>query len=91
MGVDPGLSSDAPFYIMISRGSRWCPRRGPVVRSDSLEPGKNAPAVALIRPGLWLQRLTTREPDDAQITVAIRALSEALEMERRGGLPAVPA
>jgi len=48
-------------------------------------------AAALVRPGLWLQLLTTREPDDEQIAVAIRALSEALEMERRGGLPAVPA
>ena len=26
------------------------------------------------RPGLWLQRLTTREPDDAQVEVAIAAL-----------------
>jgi uncharacterized protein YqhQ len=44
-----------------------------------------------VQPGLWLQRLTTREPDDQQIAVAIRALREALEMERRGALPAVPA
>ena len=27
-----------------------------------------------IAPGLWLQRLTTREPDDSQIEVAIKAL-----------------
>ncbi len=37
----------------------------------------------LIRPGLWLQRLTTREPSEDQIEVAIRALTEALEMEPR--------
>lgn len=87
------LPTRLPFYIMIFprlamvpliaglsyEAIRWSARR------------KNALAVALIRPGLWLQRLTTREPDDAQIAVAIRALSEALEMERRGGLPAVPA
>jgi len=37
----------------------------------------------LILPGLWLQRLTTREPSDDQIEVAIRALDEALAMEPR--------
>jgi len=33
----------------------------------------------LIAPGLALQRLTTREPDEAQIEVAIRSLEEALD------------
>ena len=33
---------------------------------------------ALITPGLWLQRITTKEPDDAQLEVAIIALREAL-------------
>ena len=37
----------------------------------------------LILPGLWLQRLTTREPSDDQIEVAIRAMQEALAMEPR--------
>jgi uncharacterized protein YqhQ len=37
----------------------------------------------LILPGLLLQRLTTREPSDDQIEVAIRAMSEALAMEPR--------
>lgn len=37
----------------------------------------------VIRPGLWLQRLTTREPSADQIEVAIRALNEALAMEPR--------
>jgi uncharacterized protein YqhQ len=32
----------------------------------------------LAAPGLWLQRLTTREPDDAQIEVAIRAMETAV-------------
>jgi uncharacterized protein YqhQ len=36
----------------------------------------------LVAPGLWLQRLTTREPDDTQVDVAIRALREVLERER---------
>jgi uncharacterized protein YqhQ len=33
-----------------------------------------------ITPGLALQRLTTGEPDDAQLEVAIRSLNEALEV-----------
>lgn len=37
----------------------------------------------LMQPGLWLQRLTTREPSDDQIEVAIRALNEAVAMEPR--------
>ncbi len=35
----------------------------------------------LLRPGLWLQRLTTREPSDDQIEVAIVALKKTLEKE----------
>jgi len=35
----------------------------------------------LIQPGLLLQRLTTREPDDAQIEVALSALIEVLKLE----------
>jgi uncharacterized protein YqhQ len=34
----------------------------------------------IIGPGLALQRLTTREPDDSQIEVAIRSMNEALEV-----------
>jgi uncharacterized protein YqhQ len=36
----------------------------------------------LVVPGMWLQRLTTREPDDGQVEVAIRALQEVLDGER---------
>jgi uncharacterized protein YqhQ len=32
----------------------------------------------LIQPGLWLQRITTKEPDDQQLEIAIVALKEAL-------------
>ena len=38
---------------------------------------------ALMQPGLWLQRLTTREPSDDQIEVALRSLKEAIAMEPR--------
>ena len=32
----------------------------------------------LIAPGLWLQRITTREPDDEQLEVALAALNEVI-------------
>ena len=35
----------------------------------------------LVLPGLMLQRLTTREPDDSQIEVAIAAVKEVLRLE----------
>jgi len=37
----------------------------------------------LIQPGLWLQRLTAKEPTEPQIEVALRALQEVLELERQ--------
>jgi len=38
---------------------------------------------ALLAPGLWLQRLTTRDPSLDQIEVSIRALKEVLSLENR--------
>jgi uncharacterized protein YqhQ len=32
-------------------------------------------------PGLWLQRVTTKQPDDSQLEIAIRALDETLGLE----------
>jgi len=38
------------------------------------------------QPGLWLQRVTTREPDDRQLETAIKALETAMALEQnRGG------
>ena len=39
--------------------------------------------MALLAPGLWLQRLTTRQPTLDQIEVSIRALREVLEREEQ--------
>lgn len=39
----------------------------------------------LSRPGLWLQRITTREPDDQQLACAIRALEETMALEQAQG------
>ncbi len=37
----------------------------------------------LLAPGLWLQRLTTREPTLDQVEVSIRALQEVMRLERQ--------
>jgi len=41
---------------------------------------------ALITPGLWFQRLTTRNPDDKQLEIALSALKKALELEEAHAL-----
>jgi uncharacterized protein YqhQ len=39
--------------------------------------------MTLLAPGLWLQRLTTREPTLDQLEVSIKALKEVLDLEGR--------
>jgi uncharacterized protein YqhQ len=46
---------------------------------------KNRILMTLLAPGLWLQRLTTREPTLDQLEVSIRALREVLAVEGRSG------
>jgi uncharacterized protein YqhQ len=43
----------------------------------------NRVLMTILAPGLWLQRLTTREPTLDQIEVSIRALKEVLALEGR--------
>lgn len=50
--------------------------------------GRGRLAGIVTRPGLWLQHLTTREPDPSQVEVAIAALRAAMEMP---GVPVPPA
>ncbi len=40
-------------------------------------------------PGLWTQRLTTRQPDEQQLEVAIHALHGAMEVEQQQGFQPV--
>ena len=40
-------------------------------------------------PGVWLQNITTQEPDDQQLEVAIEALKESLKLEPQTGEPAL--
>jgi uncharacterized protein YqhQ len=42
----------------------------------------NRVVMTLLAPGLWLQRLTTREPSLDQLEVSIRALREVLALEK---------
>jgi uncharacterized protein YqhQ len=42
----------------------------------------NAVVRAVLAPGLWLQSLTTREPDDAQLEVALSALRRVVELDQ---------
>jgi len=37
---------------------------------------------AILTPGLWIQRLTTREPDDSQLEVALSALKMVVEADQ---------
>ena len=41
----------------------------------------------MTKPGVWLQNITTQEPDDQQLEVAIEALKESLKLEPRGAEP----
>jgi uncharacterized protein YqhQ len=43
--------------------------------------GHNPVVSVILQPGLWLQRLTTREPTDDQAEVSIAALRAALERD----------
>ena len=42
---------------------------------------QNRVVMTILAPGLWLQRLTTREPSLEQLEVSIRALREVLQLE----------
>jgi uncharacterized protein YqhQ len=39
----------------------------------------------LVAPGLWLQRITTKNPSDDQVEISIRALNGAMELEQQQG------
>jgi len=45
---------------------------------------KNYLVRAITLPGLWLQSLTTREPDDSQLEVALAALQRVIEVDQLG-------
>ncbi len=47
--------------------------------------GQSRALALLTQPGLWLQRVTTKPPTDAQTEVAICALEHAMELEKTHG------
>jgi uncharacterized protein YqhQ len=75
MGHLPGLGQRLLIHFLLL----------PVVAGTSYELLKlsgrarhNPIARALMSPGLWIQRITTKEPSDDQLAVALTALKEAL-------------
>jgi uncharacterized protein YqhQ len=77
-------------FIALGKPENWAERAVrfllvPVIAGVAFEftklSGKyanNALASVLIKPGLWLQKMTTREPAPDQVEVALRALREVL-------------
>jgi uncharacterized protein YqhQ len=56
-----------------------------VIRFSAKRPGSLF--AMMTAPGLWLQRITTRPPNDAQLAIGIRALEEALSLEHAYSAP----
>ena len=71
-----------PFLPLIRRGH---------VRASALlaRHATRGPLRALLWPGFLVQRITTIEPDDAQLEVALAALAVTAGRERNRGAPEV--
>ena len=54
-----------------------------VIRFAAKHPGTLLAVIS--KPGLWLQRITTKQPDDSQAAVAIHALNGAMALEEKQG------
>jgi uncharacterized protein YqhQ len=54
-----------------------------VIRFAAKHPGTLFSVIS--KPGLWLQRITTKQPDDSQAAVAIHALEGAMALEEKQG------
>lgn len=54
-----------------------------IIRFAAKRPGSLM--TLLTAPGLWLQRITTESPDDGQTEIAIRALDDAMNLEKKQG------
>ena len=51
---------------------------------------KNGFVRAVLAPGMWLQSLTTSEPDDSQLEVALTALSKTIEIDEGAEVAQAP-
>jgi uncharacterized protein YqhQ len=75
------IPSAAPFYVKFGARVVLIPLIAGLayeVIRFSARHLKNPVCRVLIQPGLWLQRITTKEPDDRQLEIALIALKEAL-------------
>ena len=73
-----------PWYWLIATRIAFLPVIAGIAYELIRFAGKHADNRALmilLAPGLWLQRLTTREPELDQLEVSIRALREVLDRE----------
>src|SRR3954447_15933134 len=75
------VPSSAPFLLKVAARVVLLPLIAglayEVIRFSARHLG-NPVCRALTRPGMWLQKITTQEPDDKQLEIAIVALKEAL-------------
>jgi uncharacterized protein YqhQ len=73
-----------PWYWLIATRIAFLPLIAGIAYELIRFAGKHAhnrALMILLAPGLWLQRLTTREPELDQLEVSIRALREVLDRE----------
>ncbi|HWX42518.1 MAG TPA: DUF1385 domain-containing protein, partial [Blastocatellia bacterium] len=54
-----------------------------IIRASARSRGQLVLSI-ITQPGLWLQNITTKEPDDSQLEVSIAALQESLKLEPAG-------
>lgn len=84
------LRSDAPFYIKFLSRIVFVPLIAGVsyeiIRFAAKKQEKSW-IRWITKPGLWLQRITTKPPSKEQLEVAIRALQEAMKLEKQHGSP----
>ena len=50
-----------------------------LIRFEGTSKGYNFLVNLLSRPGMWVQNMTTKEPDDSMIEVGIRAVEEVFD------------
>lgn len=84
------------FYALLPFDAFWAKFLGriallPVIAGISYEiirfaARRNGTLMGLLSaPGLWLQRITTKPPDDTEVAVAIHALNGAMALEAKQG------
>ncbi|HZQ91984.1 MAG TPA: DUF1385 domain-containing protein [Terriglobales bacterium] len=56
-----------------------------IIRYAAKQRGAKTLFTLLTAPGLWLQRITTRPPDNDEVQCAIMALDQAMELEKQHG------